>query len=153
MANEVKPPEGNEAEVPCPEQHCCGGKNLDGVQHSPQAKSLKSSVADALAMNGSKQVFDRVRDHLVEDELKRRTDLVLKGLAKKEEIERELRKVKPDQQGLDLSGKVVSETYSKAKVEEVKKLKEQLNKVEKALEGALASEKPCFDKLREVVGK
>lgn len=95
----------------------------------------------------------------MEEELKRRTDLVLKGLAKKQELEKELRKIKPDEKtaGFDHTGKkVVEPVYTAEQVKQIKQIKqtrEQLQKVEKALELALNFEKPCFDKLKEVAGK
>lgn len=152
MADEVKQAEaGGCGQGECGDGHC-GGKNLEGIQASAVAKTLKQSVADSLAASGQ-ETFDRVRDYLVEEELKRRADLLLKGLAKKSELERDIRKVKPDQQSFDATNKLVSESYSKGKAEELKRLKEQLAKIEKALEAALNFEKPCFDKLGECVGK
>lgn len=155
MAEDVKAPEGNEQPVVCQEQKCCGGKNLEGVQQSDKAKSLKDDVAQAIAGCGP-QVYANVKETLVQEEVKSRTDLVLKALKKRAELEQEIRKVQPDKgtAGYDHTGKVVKEAvYTKQQVEELKKLREQLNKVERAIDKALDPEKPCFDKLKEVVGK
>ena len=136
-----------------PVEHECGEEHCDHLPDKPgQAKTLKDSVAEALAGSGQR-TFEMVKTHLVEEELKKRTDLILKGFAKKDELEREIRKVKPDQESFDVGGKKLTSTYSKAKVDELKKLADQLSKVESALEKALNIDKPCFDKLREIVGK
>jgi hypothetical protein len=97
---------------------------------------------------------DRVKTHLVEEELKRRADLILKGLAKRDEARKALNKIRPDQSAYNGDGKVIpgSESYSKPKVEELKKAREALERIDKALEEALLDEKPNFEKLGKVVG-
>lgn len=136
---------------------CCGGKcgaPVEGVVASEKAKSLKDEVAELLAGSGQ-VVFDRVKAHLVDEELKKRTDLVLKGLAKKGEVEGEIRKVKPDPKtaGYDAAGKVVvAAVFTKEQSDSLKTLRDQLKRVEAALELALNADKPDFSKLREVVG-
>jgi len=156
MAEEVKQAQGE-----CGQEGCeapaegkkghCGNKNLEGVKPSDQAKTLKDMVAESIAASGP-EVRQMVMKHLVDDELKKRTDLVLKGLAKKDELEKELRKIKPDNKtaGFDHTGKqVVEPVFTEEQVKTLKQLREQLTKVENALEKALA-DKPCFDKLKEV---
>lgn len=140
---------------------CCGGgpckeeAGVDAVAGGGKAKDLKSSVAETLAASGP-VVFDRVKDHLVEEELKKRTDLVLKALVKKGELEGEIKKVKPDPKtaGFDADGKVVvAAVFTDEQVKALKGHKDQLKKLESALELALNAEKPDFNKLRECVGK
>lgn len=156
------PNEENPAPVECQdvkkEGGCCGGvcgAPVNGVAVSEKAKDLKTAVAETLAQSGP-VVFDKVKEHLVNEEVAKRTDLVLKGLAKKQELEGEAKKIKPDPKTAtyDAEGKVVTAaSYTEEQVKTIKTNREQLNKVEKALELALNPDKPDFSKLREVVGK
>lgn len=137
---------------------CCGGScnaPVEGVAASEKAKDLKTAVAETLAASGP-DVFNAVKEHLVKEEIAKRTELVLKGLAKKDELEREAKKIKPDPKTAtyDADGKVVTPaSYTEDQVKTIKANREQLNKLEKALELALNAVKPDFSKLREIVGK
>lgn len=70
-----------------------GGCNapVNGVAASEKAKELRASVAASGPV-----VFDAVKEHLVKEEVAKRTDLVLKCLVNKEELERESKKFKAD---------------------------------------------------------
>lgn len=155
------PPAGGCCQNKVADPGCCGGgpckeeAGVDAVAGGGKAKDLKCSVAETLAKSGP-VVFDRVKEHLVEEELKKRTDLVLKALVKKGELEGEIKKIKPDEKtvGLDADGKVIrAAEFTHEQVKTLKGHKEQLKKLESALELALNADKPDFNKLRECVGK
>lgn len=74
---------------------------------------------------------------LVNRELSKRSTAIVTALDELSKMEKDLKKVKPDQQGFDGEGKVVSETYSKAKLEEMNKLKQKIEKFTKAIDKAL----------------
>ena len=158
MSNEAGPPQAGECQDVKKEGGCCGGVcgvQFNGVAASEKAKDLKNAVAETLAASGP-VVFDKVKEHLVNEEIAKRTELVLKGLAKKQELEGEAKKIKPDPKttGFDADGKVVvPAVFTEEQVKTIKSNREQLAKVEKALELALNPDKPDFKLLREVVGK
>lgn len=109
---------------------------------------LKAKVAERLATAGA-TVKDAVVDHLYKEELDRRTNAALKAVSKLEDLEKQLRKAnKPDQVQYDGEGKEVSSSYSKAVVDELKKLREEKAKYEGALNKAL--EENDFSKLLEL---
>ena len=114
------------------------------------AKILRDSVLETVEKAGP-QVRERVKNTLVEAELSKRADMILKGLNKRDEAQKAINKIKPDQIAYDADGKKTSETYSKAKVDELNKAKQQLASIDKALEEAL-SDTPNFDKLAKAVG-
>ena len=128
----------------------------DQPESKPEPTKYKSSevlsiVAERLGSSGT-AVRERVIDTLVEREVVSRVEVLDKGLAKRSEYERELRKIsKPDVETYDAEGKPVSATYSKARIDELKKSREQLTKLEGAIDKALVSND--FSKLREIVGK
>ena len=79
----------------------------------------------------------RVVDQLVEEEISKRADLLAKVFAVREQTNRDLDKIRPDQVSYNDKGEKVSEFFSKAKFEERKKATERLGKIDKALDKAL----------------
>jgi hypothetical protein len=113
------------------------------------AQALKLSVTEALAAGGP-AVRERVKTHLVEDELKRRTNLVLQGLTKREEQQREINKIKPKPPGYTATGAAVGEpSFSKEQVDQLKKLTGKLQKIDGALNAALG-DNPNYDPLSKI---
>lgn len=104
-----------------------------------------SSVKEKVSASTT-DVLDRAKTALVEKELVERKDAFLAALNKLQELQREGKKIKPDDERFDADGKLVSAAYSKAKVEELKKHKEQVAKVEKAIAKAFEGD---FSKLKE----
>jgi hypothetical protein len=100
------------------------------------SKSIGIKVAEQISAAGS-EILDRVVEKLAEVEIAKRADALLNAVNAAVTTQRELYKVKPDQQSYDASGKVVSETYSKARFEEKKKLEEKLAKIEAAVDKAV----------------
>ena len=112
-----------------------------------KAQGLLADVADRIRESGP-AVYSRLRDAMVEKEIAERVSLLDKGLQKRFQLTTELRKVnKPDQETFNADGSLASGTYTKARLEEIKKAKEALAKHESALEKALASND--FSKLKE----
>ncbi len=83
------------------------------------------------------EVANKVVDFFVKKEVDRRVTALTTAVTELEKLEKEALKVKPDQQSFDADGKVVAETFSKAKFEEKKKAGEKIAKLRKAIEKAL----------------
>lgn len=124
-------------------------ENPETTNLDRHAVTVLKDVADKIDASGP-IVRERVVSLLVEREVATRTDVLDKALVKRTEIERELRKIKPDIEAFDVEGKVVRQDYSKARFEELKKKREELERIEKALDKALVDND--FSKLKEVVG-
>lgn len=54
--------------------------------------------------------------------------MVLSALTKLDLLDKEAKKIRPDQRSLDSDGKVISETYSAAKFDEVKRSRDLLGR-------------------------
>ena len=111
--------------------------------------TLKETVAEKIAGLGP-VVHEAVATALADQVKEKRVKAVLTALNLKEETEKELKKIKPEQT-FDGDGKVVSEFYTKANFESRKKVTEKLAKIEKALNEALDPEKPNYENLFKVV--
>ena len=99
--------------------------------------SIKETLATKL-LNSGGDVKNNILDTLYNNELKARTDACLKVLSKIEEKEKELKKLKvADNNIFDEKGTVVAGGYSKARVDEIKRATEELEKLNRALENAL----------------
>ncbi len=135
---------------------CCGGGKCSNQIDANNVANLKNIVFSTLAKSGP-IVFDKVKDYLVNEEISKRTDLILKGLAKKEELEREARKIQPDPKTAtyDADGRIITAaSYTGDQVKIIKANRELLSKLEKALNAALSTspvDGPDFSKLREVL--
>lgn len=111
--------------------------------------TLKETVAEKIAGLGP-VVHEAVATALADQVKEKRVKAVLTALNLKEETEKELKKIKPEQT-FDAEGKVASEFFTKANNETRKKAQEKLTKIEKALNEALDPEKPNYDNLFKVV--
>lgn len=111
--------------------------------------TLKETVAEKIAGLGP-VVHDAVATALADQVKEKRVKAILTGLNLKEEKEKELKKIKPEQT-FDGEGKVVSEFYTKPNFEARKKVVESLTKIEKALNEALDPTNPNYDNLFKVV--
>lgn len=111
------------------------------------AQDVLAEVADALKAS-SQLVKGRLVVALTERVLTQRVDMLDKGLAKLKEMKKEIDKIRaPDM--FDTEGNKVPGYLTKAQNEELKKLKEKFNKLEKAVEKAFNGEE--FDKLSGLV--
>jgi hypothetical protein len=111
--------------------------------------TLKETVAEKIAGLGP-VVQEAVATALADQVKEKRVKAVLTALNLKEEKEKELKKIKPEQT-FDGEGKVASEFYTKANNDLRKKTTEALTKIEKALNEALDPEKPNYENLFKVV--
>lgn len=98
---------------------------------------IKKEVAEKL-VGTSEKVKDRVLDFLIERELEKRTSACLKVIEKITELEKSLAKEsKPDMESYDLEGNVTSTSFSKERVQSLRKLREEREKLDGALKKAL----------------
>lgn len=112
-----------------------------------KAQGLLADVASRIKESGP-QVYARLRDAMVEKEITSRVDLLDKAFQKRFQLLTDLRKVdRPDQETYNADGSVATASYTKPRLEEIRKAKEALAKHENALEKALASND--FSKLKE----
>jgi hypothetical protein len=114
--------------------------------------TVKQLVTQRLAENAGGVVREKVVTLMVEEEIEKRTVAVVAVVKKLDEATKALKKVNvPDNEQFDVDGKVVSATYSKTKLDDIKKAKELLAKLTKALD--LALEQNNFDKVFELAAK
>lgn len=130
-------------------------KNSEKMEENPK-EGGKVSIANnivglvkAEVKTGNEQVSKRVVSALVEQELERRTQLVLKALEKKETLEKELVKFKPDVVSYKEDNTVASESWSKANLDNKKKTADSLAKIDAAIEAAVSGND--YDKLAKAL--
>jgi len=105
---------------------------------APVAEEIRNDVkqqVDAEQTHGT--IRTRVVTHLVDAEIERRTNLLVKAMANRKAAAKEVDKIKPDQVQHEESGKVAMTSYSKAKIDELKKCKKKLSKIDKAINRAI----------------
>lgn len=111
------------------------------------ASSLLAEVADRVK-GSAPQVRAQLLDNMVSRELAKRVDTLDKALQKRTELARDLNKVnRPDQETFNADGSTATQSYTKARLEEIKKAKEALSKLDNAIEKAFTGD---FQKLNEV---
>ena len=111
--------------------------------------TITETVAERIAAI-SPQVNDKVVDHLVNLELDKRTNAIVEAMTKLRDLQNELKKFKPDLGGFfQEDGTEVKPTnYSKDKFDARKKVLDQIDKYEKALD--LAIDKGDMSKLYDL---
>lgn len=82
-------------------------------------------------------IRSRVVATLVEAESASRAELLSAALVERKKTEAEIRKINPEVKTYDEDGKVLSETYTKQQVDDRKKLKDKLAKVDKEISKAI----------------
>lgn len=133
--------------------HLLGAETLKETKMAEQnetkdskAQGLLAEVADKIKGSGD-AVRQRLVDAMVEKELAQRVDLLDKAFQKRFELLTALRKIdRADQETYNADGTVATQSYTKARLDEIKKAKEALEKHENALEKALSSND--FSKLK-----
>jgi hypothetical protein len=111
-----------------------------------KASGLLAEVADKIKGSGE-AVRARLVDAMVEKELASRVECLDKAFQRRFELLTNLRKIeRPDTETYNADGTVASASYTKARIEEIKKAKEALEKHENALEKALSTND--FSKLK-----
>lgn len=109
---------------------------VPGSPMPPIAIQLRDAVKDLLKdLNGQGEVKNRVINQLVEAELVKRTDILSRAIAKREELSKAIEKIQPETT-YSLDGKEVNRVYTKAKLDERNKAQAKLDKMDKAIEKA-----------------
>lgn len=98
--------------------------------------SVQIKIAEQIT-NIAPKVEDSIVAVFVERELEKRSTATVKVLDDLLKLESTLKKIRPDVKTYDADGKVTSESYSKAKADELKKTKERITKYTNALSKAL----------------
>lgn len=110
---------------------------------------LLAEVADQIK-GSAPQVYERLRDQMVERELADRVALLDKAFAKRRDLTNNLNKVnRPDNVTYNADGTEAAGTYTKERLNEIKKAREVLEKLENAMERALSQND--FGKLKDAV--
>jgi hypothetical protein len=94
------------------------------------------------------EVSGQVVNHFVHEEISGRVDKTIKAVNELKALEGQLRKLRPDQEQYDEAGKLAVAYYSKAKLEDRKKVTEKIERVEAALTDVF--QKANFDKLKKL---
>ena len=114
----------------------------------PARVDIRARVKDGL-LNANEQVKEAIVFNYVAEEVSKRIKATTNVLSLIESTEREIRKVKPAPAGYDDKGNAIGSVYfSKEQAENLKKLREGLGKLEKAVELALT--KNDFSKVFEL---
>lgn len=109
----------------------------DNETKKSKAQETLAEVADKIKGSGD-AIRARLIEAMVEKEVTQRVDLLDKAFQKRFELLTAFNKVnRPDQETYNADATVASQSYSKARLEEIKKAKEALEKHENALEKAL----------------
>lgn len=103
----------------------------------PVAITLRDSVRDNLIATLPERTRGLVVEHYAAAEADKQAKALIAGLDKLSLLERELNKInRPDNVGYDADGKPVSESFTKGRLDEIKKAKEQIEKLVKAINKA-----------------
>ena len=110
--------------------------------------SVKESVTEQLGAVGP-SVREKVVTLLVDAEIEKRTNAVVAVVRKLDEANAALKKInRPDTETYNEDGSVASASFTKQRLDEVKKTKETIAKLEKALDEAF--DKSDFQKVFEL---
>jgi hypothetical protein len=119
----------------------------DGDTKENKAKSLLAEVANRV--KGTNDIVQETYiTKLVQKEVEQRVDLLDKAMQKRFTCLTELNKInRPDVETFDADGKLASGTYTKDRLKAIKDAKENLAKVENAIDKALAGD---WSKVKEL---
>jgi hypothetical protein len=111
-------------------------------------KTIEEAVAGRFAKLGG-EVADAAINILVEKELDKRKVQVVSAFSEYDELQKRLRRLdKGDVLSYNGDGSVATQAFSKQRLDELKKVRERMAKLEKALEDAIANSD--FKKLNEL---
>jgi hypothetical protein len=115
-------------------------------------KTVQQAVAEKIQQRGP-DVFNIVVDKLAEVEITRRVDLISVAIKKQDELETGLKKIDRNDVITYLDG-VATEVMSKNRFEELKKSREKLENLKKAIDLALTDNSAdSYNKLSETLKK
>lgn len=112
------------------------------------AGKFQDEVFSLIGKSHSK-VLDKIKDKLVNDQLDKNADLIIKGLAKRDGYHKQLADLKPDQEQFDDKGVLVTSTYSSFRADQRRKISKDLLAVNEALDKAISD--ADYTKLKEVL--
>lgn len=104
-------------------------------------------VAATLVKEGGDMLKDKVSALLVQRQIDKRADAFIKVHDILEGEERNFKKLGPDVKIYDETGKVTSESYSKARIDERAKVQKKIVSLTEAINKSLDEKEPNFDKL------
>ena len=108
----------------------------DKVSSKETGTSVHQKIATQIT-ELAPSVEETVINTLVERELTKRSEAVVQCMDMLGKLEGDLKKIKPDQVSFDTDGKIISESFSKNKFEEKKKLIERIGKYTNAITKAI----------------
>jgi biopolymer transport protein ExbB/TolQ len=116
-------------------------------------KTIQETVAEKIAGSGP-DVLNIVVDKLAEIEISKRVEAITKSISKQDQLEKELKKIDAKNDVITyVEGKEV-QSMSKTRFEEIKKAKEKLDGLTKAMDTALSSNTAeAYTKLNETLNK
>lgn len=100
--------------------------------------NITEAVAKKIADAGP-DTLERVVSTLAEEVLRKRVNALVSAYTESDNLAKKLRTLKPDQLGYDDTGAVVSQSYSKQRLEERKKVEARTARVNKAINKAVES--------------
>jgi hypothetical protein len=100
----------------------------------------------------SADIAERAAAQIAEETVKKRVALIVQADTEIGNLEKELRRLKPDLNQYSESGEVITSNYSKDRYEAKKKLTDRRAKISKLLEMALA-DSAKFSELASAIGK
>lgn len=107
----------------------------EDANQMPCAVALRKDVKAAVEeLQTRGEVRQRVKNQLVEAELVKRTEMLAKALATREELAKEANRIKPDQVTYNENGEKQAELYTKKQADTLKKAREKLDKCDKAID-------------------
>ena len=115
-------------------------------------KTIQEAVAEKITQRGE-NVANTVIEKLAEVEISKRVDDITKAVQKQEQLEKDLKKINKNDVVTYIEG-TPAEVMSKNRFEEIKKGKEKIDKLTKAIDFALTQNSfDAYNKLAETLKK
>ena len=115
-------------------------------------KTIQEAVAEKITQSGA-NVANTVIEKLAEVEISKRVDAITKAVQKQEQLEKDLKKINKNDVVTYIEGNP-TEVMSKNRFEEIKKGKEKIEKLTKAIDFALTQNSfDAYNKLAETLKK
>jgi hypothetical protein len=115
-------------------------------------KTIQEAVAEKITQSGE-YVSNTVIEKLAEVEISKRVDAITKAIQKQEQLEKDLKKINKNDVVTYIEG-TPTEVMSKNRFEEIKKCKEKIEKLTKAIDFSLTQNSfDAYNKLAETLKK
>lgn len=106
-------------------------KTDDGFVGDAILNDIKTAIAGS-----NDKIITMVKEHYVDQEVQKRVQQLVKGLDSLQAARKELAKIKPDNIVYDEDEQIISQGFSKAKLDDLGKARKKVSKLEKALSKA-----------------